>query len=1765
MRFTGFEYRLERPRSVFFRLPILATGVLVALFLTIFVGGGDNVGDAGLLYADELSVSGTACWASGNPRGTEMHASGDRSDAGWGSDYEYSLDLGFMWSILANEHWEGRRGAVNLEAEIKDEQAYYSGFRQAVDVAFSSYLQDFNYFGQASAGDAQQYRFSNGHLYYQTRELLLGSGVDYKTFGPWGSTILDSDAKLANINSDGVVRSVAAYLERRAVARYQPGRVLNYVARWYSPWDPDGGFSVDLTGLSEDQQNLMNAMVESSQSFVTQGNRILSGTNEVPAVILSGNVLVDCPAALGCSLEQNFGSTTTAVESRSQIVDQSNDERGGSAVEQVLPSRNPDRGDTASGYSSLNQGDSDTDNILVMLQLNPDFRADNLFQMYKDDKYAPTALRGFGEDPWTAVNFAGGLDRDMIGRDLNGLDRTEFVKMETGADIFHWGFRQPTLGVAWGGDGDVPKARVAELLDRGDLGVRYSYHNTSLASSTALVPGIVHDYVSTEVDGKMYTDGKFHPGFWKEDAPGGGGWRLARQWRQIRWPVNFEDLSWYLYELPGSAVEQPQVPWLALWLTEQGYNTLLASGYLGDHTVPVAPTAGDGCFFAGEVVGSTSTVPVSGQSTERQFYLPSNAWCDEDDVYGGSKFNAGEIKGDNDWNDNVGFGPFQLVDIDASFPPSGNFRYGMDQVSLDEGVTGVDYRPVGETADWKGVGNWAYFSQNMTRVGGDLPSAGMEHPILVRAGVERAKDADSGGFRQLIDFEFVISEAVDFGGMTVTGEDALDRYGVPRNPALASSYLHSWPAGPISPNQMYLLVIAFYEVYQSNTEIPKDDRQSYKFEDADDGVFLPGGGVHLPERRIRRVICRMAVYPAGYSPTVSDSGGLWNMFKDAASSVGSVFSAPVRFVGGVINGARDLVKDVAGFASRAWALLGDAFLALSRAPTDASGTLMAAGCGGVGAADDVLTDGSVSDENDVLVRADGTFVSNPAAQDRTELNDVCLETSSRSHSEDVCSVEDDVYNDGCGKFPVLDLQLHGGTYEWHRPLPLDDLPFKIYGAETSTRSFVTPLTEARYLAGDDPAPNNVGLTRVHVAFGSAASMNDDENMDKLTGYAVHVDPDPKVYDENLVYYLPRFVEVEGRKWNDPNFSSQDYEFVGFSFGDFGLDKSNPNVAPSTEQWYAGYTVSGAGGVSVDSEVNRFEKFLDLLPVAPGFSYRFRVAPWGEDPDGSFSIGMWSNWVTVDGDDAVCEIDPNGLDRWPPGYGPRSHILKLYGCDGWFLPPRPASVTALSDDSGGSGVLMASLSSSALPIMGQVDNSSLQIGLVDLAGTKLCGDIFTATPAMFTWDNNVVKAGWRLVWIIAGSLLFVLFVWQGLSMTYDTWISRQPSAGFRELVPRFLLAILLAVSSFWICKTVLILASDLGCFVAQATGMTMFGSLLYLMGAPFEAWFDAMVSLSPTAIIAGFVGIFLLFVKKALLIIPVLFIVIVALWVWCRVLWAMLMRIILIAVLMVLSPVAFAFYASPNTEHWMRTWLHLFLGTVFQQVVVLVVMYIGGSMVYDYVYEGFVTSDSGDIVGALGRLIGGTFFALGTLFLAAKVPEIINPKGMKMMEGFGKMLQMAGAAAVAIGAGGAGFAKGMMNPGSAMTSVGPGGGGGADGVTSVAPKGTGGEAAPSTESGGESPGSGGGGGLRGMASQLWGMRDPGFGSGSMGERLSAGFKGMQQGFESGKGINNRMRDFAEGRFLYRNNSFSDDAAAARKEQNEKSDQIIDILKGIRDKK
>ena len=474
------------------------------------------------------------------------------------------------------------------------------------------------------------------------------------------------------------------------------------------------------------------------------------------------------------------------------------------------------------------------------------------------------------------------------------------------------------------------------------------------------------------------------------------------------------------------------------------------------------------------------------------------------------------------------------------------------------------------------------------------------------------------------------------------------------------------------------------------------------------------------------------------------------------------------------------------------------------------------------------------------------------------------------------------------------------------------------------------------------------------------------------------------------FFLPKWVYTGFSEDDDAEVDYHLHTRVeGFAVGGLGYypddtSKIAGRGSDSVAYWPATDGARDTSSVSKGTSEKHYENFnerIHNMPLAPGFTHGFQVAPYvGVPDDPAFQMGPLSKTLWLSGDQVACDV-------WGESTAVKqdmADIRKLYDCRGGGAPVN----------------------------LGYTDDE-FRPGLLALTGTDICDDIFSSTPAGLTWDNAVVKQVWGMIWIIAGAVLFTLLVWQGLRMTYDIWLDPQPAIGFRELVPRFLLAVLLAAGSLVICRMVLVVASDLTCFVAQVTGMSLWGVVGVTFGSlvdGYVAWVESLDSEQNT----------LLFLLANFLIISffgfiVLMVTLYLLYLFAKVVLAMLMRIALLAVLVALSPLAFAFYASDATAHWTKKWVSMFLGATVQQVIVLLVIYIGVSMLGNYLSLG---AEDG-----LTSLLVGMIIAFVTLSLATAVPDIVNPGGKGVFGSFNQMMTMTMAAAMVVASAGVGAVVG----------------------------------------------------------------------------------------------------------------------------------------------
>ena len=205
-----------------------------------------------------------------------------------------------------------------------------------------------------------------------------------------------------------------------------------------------------------------------------------------------------------------------------------------------------------------------------------------------------------------------------------------------------------------------------------------------------------------------------------------------------------------------------------------------------------------------------------------------------------------------------------------------------------------------------------------------------------------------------------------------------------------------------------------------------------------------------------------------------------------------------------------------------------------------------------------------------------------------------------------------------------------------------------------------------------------------------------------------------------------------------------------------------------------------------------------------------------------------------------------------------------------------------------------------------------------------GDIITGTPANLTYDHELVRQAWIIVWAIASGALVVVLGWMGLTLIVAEHLGR-PQAGWREMVPRLVLGLVAAATSLWWCSLVIDTADAVSGFIAASLEITP-GDLL-----------RSSIGTLITAVTAGSVGMALLLSFLYLLYgFYVLYVLV-----------QMLVRLALIDVLLALAPVALGLWILPHTAGWGKHWLRLFMTTVFQQAVQLIALALAFGFLADF--------------------------------------------------------------------------------------------------------------------------------------------------------------------------------------------------------------------------
>ncbi len=189
------------------------------------------------------------------------------------------------------------------------------------------------------------------------------------------------------------------------------------------------------------------------------------------------------------------------------------------------------------------------------------------------------------------------------------------------------------------------------------------------------------------------------------------------------------------------------------------------------------------------------------------------------------------------------------------------------------------------------------------------------------------------------------------------------------------------------------------------------------------------------------------------------------------------------------------------------------------------------------------------------------------------------------------------------------------------------------------------------------------------------------------------------------------------------------------------------------------------------------------------------------------------------------------------------------------------------------------------------------------------NFITQTPPAGSYDSPTVQALWNVVRAVANAALALVALWGGLNLVAQGQLG-SPYHEAMELFPRLVLGALLANTSLWWARFAIDANNALCVAIGQAT---------------LPAWEQAG---GASQLLVDVIATLIYLVTSLLLLLQ------------------MLMRLALIDVLLVVSPVALLCWVLPQTQGWARLWSSTFFSAVFTQFVQVLALKLGGSLLTD---------------------------------------------------------------------------------------------------------------------------------------------------------------------------------------------------------------------------
>ena len=293
--------------------------------------------------------------------------------------------------------------------------------------------------------------------------------------------------------------------------------------------------------------------------------------------------------------------------------------------------------------------------------------------------------------------------------------------------------------------------------------------------------------------------------------------------------------------------------------------------------------------------------------------------------------------------------------------------------------------------------------------------------------------------------------------------------------------------------------------------------------------------------------------------------------------------------------------------------------------------------------------------------------------------------------------------------------------------------------------------------------------------------------------------------------------------------------------------------------------------------------------------------------------------------------------------------------GWYI----------SDSVHSSGIVFPSHSASASDRRHCVNGAIKDKVLIEELELTTFAGLLIGTPAHLTYEREITARGWRVAMnIVYAVLLPIIIGWMGMTLIVKPLVGGQ-DVEWHEMIPRLILGLVAAASSYWWIRLLIDLADALSQYVAHALSVSP-GDLIVLSGKAMTIFLGA----AAIGLVKVFVALYLIFILFGLLIIS-----------------QFIIRIVMLNLLIILAPIGMSMWILPHTAGWGRKWLSMFMITLWQHALQLMAFALAISFVKA------VIPGSGDISEATGGSVDSLFWSLllgiAGMYLTFRLPSMLG--------------------------------------------------------------------------------------------------------------------------------------------------------------------------------